>query len=150
MADTTVKAPPGPLQTERLPGGNRKLTRKLVVQLDDDTTISVPKDFETDFSSIPWFARSFIDWSRVDIAGVVHDFLYWCPQGGISRKRSDDLWRRIAAAGGYRANPLQQWLGWAGLRLFGWRAYRNAHKAREAGKGRKCEEGETFKPEEGA
>lgn len=86
MADSRVKDPPGPLQTERLPGGNRKLLRRLVVQLDDDTILTVPKGFETDFSSIPRFARSFIDWSRVDIAGVVHDFLYWCPQEGISRK----------------------------------------------------------------
>ena len=149
MAKTKVKDP-GPLQTERLPNGNRKLIRKLVVEVDYDTTITVPEGFETDFSSIPAFARSFIDWSRVDIAGVVHDFLYWCPQEGFSRKRADDVWRRIAAAGASRANSLQQWLGWAGLRMIGWRAYRKARKAREAGRGRKCEEGDAVEPEEGA
>lgn len=139
MAKTKVRDPPGPLRTERLPNGRRKLIRNLVVRLEDGTTITVPHGFETDFSSIPAFARSFIDWSRVDIAGVVHDYLYWCPQAGIGRMRADGIWREIAGAGKHHANWLQQWLGWTGLLIGGWFAFRKARKAREAGRGRKCE-----------
>ena len=138
MAKTKVRDPPGPLRTERLPNGRRKLIRNLVVKLEGGTKITVPDGFETDFSSIPAFARSFIDWSRVDIAGVVHDFLYWCPQRGIDRKSADGIWREIAGAGERRANWFQQWLGWTGLRIGGWWAFRNARRAREAGRGRKC------------
>ena len=138
MAKTKVQDPPGPLRTERLPNGNRNLIRNLLVELDDGTTIAVVNGFETDFSSIPRFARSFIDWSRVDIAGVVHDFLYWCPQKGISREQADTVWREMAGAGAHHANWFQRWLGWIGLRLGGWWAHRNARKAREAGRGRKC------------
>lgn len=139
MAQSRVQDPPGPLRTERLPNGNRMLIRNLVVKSDHGTKITVPSGFETDFSSIPRCARSFIDWTRVDIAGVVHDFLYWCPQKGISRKRADSIWRELAGAGEHHANGIQRWTGWTGLRLVGWWAYRKAHNAREAGRGRKCE-----------
>ena len=138
MAATKVLDPPGPLQTERLPNGNRVLIRGLLVKLDDDTEITVPKGFVTDFSSVPGLARSFLRWSRVDIAGVVHDFLYWCPQKGISRQRADAIWREMAGAGEHHANTLQQWLGWLGLRVGGWWPHDQARKAREAGRGRKC------------
>ena len=139
MVKTKVQDPPGPLRTERLSSGRRKLIRNLVVELEVGTTITVPDGFETDFSSIPRFARSFFDWTRVDIAGVVHDFLYWCPQEDIGRKGADAIWREIAGAGERHANWFQRWLGWTGLRVGGWRAFRNARKAREAGRGRKCE-----------
>ena len=139
MAKTRVQDPPGPLRTERLSNGSRKLIRNLVVKLEDGTRITVPSGFETDFSSIPVLARSFIDWSKVDIAGVVHDFLYWCPQEDIGRKRADDIWREIAGAGKHHANWLQQWLGRIGLQIGGWYAFSNARKARGVGHGRKCE-----------
>ena len=114
MVATKVLDPPGSLQTERLSNGNRMLIRDLVVRLDDDTEITVPKGFVTDFSSVPGLARGFLHWSRVDIAGVVHDFLYWCPQKGISRQRADAIWREMAGAGEHHANWLQQWLGVVG------------------------------------
>ena len=69
MVATKVLDPPGSLQTERLSNGNRMLIRDLVVRLDDDTEITVPKGFVTDFSSVPGLARGFLHWSRVDIAG---------------------------------------------------------------------------------
>ena len=109
-----------------------------MVKVEDGARITVADGFETDFSSIPALARSFIDWSRVDIAGVVHDFLYWCPQECIDRKRADVIWREIAGAGERHANWLQRWLGWADLRIGGWWAFRTARKAREADRGRKC------------
>ena len=139
MTATKVQDPPGPLRTERLANGNRVLIRNLVVKPDDGAEIMVPRGFETDFSSIPRCARSFIDWTRVDVAGVVHDFLYWCPREDISRKRCDEIWRELAGAGEHHANGLQKWLGWAGLRLLGWWAHRKARIARQSGRGRKCE-----------
>lgn len=147
MAETKVQDPPGALQTERLGNGNRTLIRALSVKLEDGTEIRVPDGFETDFSSIPFWARPFLHWSRVDIAGVAHDFLYWCPQPNIDRKRADAIWREMAGAGKRRANWLQRWLGWIGLRLCGWRAYDRARIARETGRGRKCCSDVTLKRE---
>ena len=138
MAETKVQEDPGPLQIERLPNGNRKLIRNLVVKLDDGTTITVPRGFETDFSSIPCVAQCFLHWSRVDIAGVVHDFLYWCPQEGISKERADAVWKELAGAGQHHANGLQRCCGFVGLRLFGGSAFRKAREAHEAGHARKC------------
>ena len=147
MAETKVQYPPGALRTERLGNGNRKLIRALQVKLDSGTTIGIPEGFETDFSSIPFLARPFLHWSRVDIAGVVHDFLYWCPQPDIDRKRADAIWREMAGAGQRRANWLQRWLGWVGLRLCGRKAHNRARAAREAGDKRECCEGDTPKRE---
>ena len=149
MMKTKLQNAPAPLQTERLPTGNRMLIRPLVVMLKDGTQITVPCGFETDFSSIPCFARSLIDWSRVDIAGVVHDYLYWCPQDGINRERADAIWQEIAGAGQHHANTAQRWLGWIGLRLCGWWAHRKARIARDAGRGRKCECVRDFEPNSG-
>ena len=120
---------PGPLQTERLPNGDRKLLRNLVVKLDDGVTYTVPAGSITDFSSIPWLARPFIRWSRVDIAGVVHDYLYWCQQADISRRRADEVWRELAGAGQHSLDPIRTWLAWAGLVAGGWCTYSKARKA---------------------
>ena len=137
---TKVQPEPGRLQTERLPSGRRKLIRGLVVKLDDGSKITVPDGFETDFSSIPWFARWVVDWAKVDVAGVVHDFLYWCPTQAKqalatdSRKRFDDVWEELAGAGQYCANRLQCRLGRFGLWMFGWLALRKALRMNQ----RKC------------
>ena len=131
MPQTKVKSPPGPLRTERLPNGNRQLVRALTVELPDRTTITVPAGFETDFSSIPWFARWLVDWAKVDIAGVVHDFLYWCPLEAkaahvTSRTCADDIWWELAGTGQHHANAVQRRLGRIALWLFGWWALRKA------------------------
>ena len=126
MADR-ARLDSGPLQTERLPSGRRRLLRDLVVRVDDEP-ITVPLDTITDFSSIPWIARMLVRWSRVDIAGVVHDWLY--QEGVESRKRADEIWRIVAMAGSHRANAFQAWTGWLGLRLFGWWAWAS-HRGRD-------------------
>ena len=140
---TKVEDPPGPLWTERLSNGNRALLRDLVVTVESGDQITVPEGFVTDFSSIPWFGRSLIKWSRVDIAGVVHDYLYWCPQPGVPRLKADAIWREIAGAGEHRANYVQRQLGWLGLVLFGWWAYRNAQIETAKGNGRMREPNES-------
>ncbi len=113
-----------PLQTERLPNGSRKLLRDLVVGV-DGVEITVPRDTITDYSSIPWFARWFVRWSKVDIAGVVHDWLY--AKGEYERCRSDKIWRMVAVAGEHRATHFQAWVCWLVLRLFGSFAW-NKHR----------------------
>jgi hypothetical protein len=110
----------GRLQTERLENGRRSLLRALVVEV-DGVRIEVPPGTDTDFSSIPWIARMLVKWSRVDIAGVVHDWLY--RTGDLSRARADTIWRLVALAGEHHANWLQAWLGWLGLRAGGWWAW---------------------------
>ena len=109
-----------PLQTERLANGRRRLLRDLVVEVDGEHH-TVPAGTETDFSTIPWFGRMLVHWSKVDIAGVVHDWLY--QTGDTSRRRADVVWRRVALAGDHHANAFQAWAGWAGLRIGGWYAW---------------------------
>lgn len=107
----------GPLQTERMANGRRRLLRDLVVEV-HGVHIIVPAGTETDFSTIPWLGRLLVRWSKVDLAGVVHDGLY--QTGKLPREHADTIWRLVAVAGEHRANPFQAWTGWAGLRLGGW------------------------------
>lgn len=110
----------GPLQTERLEDGRRKLLRDLIVEVDGEA-INIPMNFTTDYSSIPVFASWIVRWSRVDIAGVVHDYVYRIKK--YSRHRADAIWYKVAISGEHRANRLQAIVCWAGLRLFGWFFY---------------------------
>ena len=113
------------MQTERLRNGRRRLLRDLVVEI-DNRRITVPKDTETDFSSIPWFGCMLVRWSRVDIAGVVHDWLYLTAM--YSRAQSDRIWRLVAMSGEHHANAFQAWVGWAALRIGGWIAWNHLRR----------------------
>jgi len=108
------------LRTERLADGRRKLLTELTREA-CGVKIVVPKGFSSDYSSIPALARFIVRWSKVDVAGVVHD---WCYHVGLqddsgkpSKTLSDLIWREIAQRGESRANPLQAWVCWAGLRI---------------------------------
>ena len=95
-----------PLQTERLGNGHRKLLRTLTIKVDEQY-ISVPENTQTDYSSIPWFGRMLVRWSKVDIAGVVHDWLYArgkLVNEPILRSKADEIWRIVALAGDHHAN----------------------------------------------
>ena len=107
----------GLLQTERQRDGRRRLLRDLVVDVAGQQ-ITIPAGTLTDFSSIPWFGRILVRWSKVDIAGVIHDWLY--QTAFISRARADKIWRLVAMAGEHHANAFQAWVGWFALRLGGW------------------------------
>ena len=107
----------GALQTERRPDGKRKLLRELQVRIGGQR-ITVPCEFVTDFSSIPTLLHWVVRWSRVDVAGVVHDFLY--ARGTLNRSEADGVWFKVARSGEHRANLLQAAACWAALRLFGW------------------------------
>jgi hypothetical protein len=123
------KAESGALETRRLSDGTRELLKGLTVHMSEAVAITVPKGFTTDFSSIPWIFRFIVRWSKVDIAGVVHDWLYYTGEKG--QAEADRIWRVIALAGKHRANGLQAWLCWIGLRLGGWWAWCQHRRARE-------------------
>lgn len=121
-----------PLQTERLPRGTRRLLRDLSVQVRDREVV-VPAGTETDFSSIPSFGRFVVRWSQVDIAGVIHDWLY--RTGEVSRREADAIWYICARSGETRANTLQAWVAWASLRIGGGPAWSGARRADGASSG---------------
>ena len=66
--------PPGRLQTEQLADGRRRLLRDLVLEI-DGRSLTIPSGFVTDYSSWPrWLPGP--RWSKIDTAGVAHDFLF--------------------------------------------------------------------------
>ena len=122
-----------PLLVERLPNGRRRLVRDFVVRINDHKgwkPITVRAPFVTDYSSIPTLLSWVVRWSRVDIAGVVHDWLY--RYGERPRKDADEVWWLVARSGKNRANSLQAGLCWVALRGFGvptWNGYCEHNKA---------------------
>lgn len=119
-----------PLQTERQQDGKRKLLRDLEVEV-DFLNILVGTGTLTDFSTIPWYGRILVRWSKVDIAGVVHDHLYH--EQDLSRARADRIWRLCAISGQHRANAFQAWVGWAALRVGGWIAWNQCTRRAASG-----------------
>lgn len=107
----------GSLQTERQRDGRRKLLRPIVVDIGTSNLV-IHRGFITDFSSIPTLLHWVVRWSRVDIAGVVHDYLY--ARGALSRWQADWVWFEIARSGSHCANLVQAFACWLALRLFGW------------------------------
>ncbi|WP_339734599.1 DUF1353 domain-containing protein [uncultured Gimesia sp.] len=118
--DQTVMIVSGPLQTERLAEGSRRLLRALVVNV-RGKEIVIPAHFIADSHSLPRLSQFMTDCSRVDLAGVIHDRLY--ATGQFTRCETDTIWRLVARSGSSRANWLQAWLGWFLIRLgarFAW------------------------------
>ncbi|QDV50652.1 DUF1353 domain-containing protein [Gimesia fumaroli] len=118
--DQTVTLVSGPLQTERLADGSRRLLRHLVVNV-HGKEIMVPSNYITDSRSLPGLSQLLTDCSRVDLAGVIHDRLYETSQ--FTRCETDTIWRLVARSGSSRANWLQAWWGWFLIRLgarFAW------------------------------
>ena len=115
------------LKTERLRDGKRKLLARLRrdIPLGGDRMISihVPASFKTDFSSIPQCFAWIVRWSKVDVAGVVHDYMYSLASDetrSFNRAEADEAWRAVALRGDHSANRVQARLCWLALRLFGW------------------------------
>ncbi len=132
-----------PLRIERLPDGRRKLLRDLRVEV-DGRKYTVKKGFTTDYSSIPFSLLIIIitivsylfeygpaailllllppKWSRVDVAGVVHDSLY--KSGEIGKIKSDWIWLKTAMSGKHHARWWQAYPSWFfGLAVFGYFAW---------------------------
>ena len=117
----------GALRTERRPDGKRKLLRPLVVNI-GPSELTVHRGFVTDFSSIPTLFQWVVHWSKVDVAGVVHDYLY--DRGTLSRWQADRVWFEVARSGDHRANCVQAFACWLALRLFGWCVWCRATNSR--------------------
>lgn len=115
-----------PLSTTRRWDGRRVLNRDFSLAV-EGTIYTVDEGFVTDFSSYPFYSRILVRFDRVDVAGVIHDWIYY--HGLTTRSEADRVWRIVAMAGYHGANPIQAWLSWVGLRLGGWLAW-NAHKKR--------------------
>lgn len=122
----------GPLQTERLSDGRRRLLRDLIIEVDGHE-LFIPVDTVTDFSSIPWYGRTIVRWSRVDVAGVVHDWLYLTAH--LPRVDADRIWRLVAIAGDHHANSVQAGICWLALRLGGWWTWNRLRKAEQSSVG---------------
>lgn len=112
------------LWTIRLPDGRRRLAQSITVTV-LDRSVTVPKGAVTDYSSIPSFASWIVRWSKVDVAGVVHDWIYRYPDG-FTRRQADYIWYDLALRGG--ANVLQAGLCYLGLRVGGWAPWRRLRK----------------------
>ena len=111
-----------PLQVKRVDRRfARELTRCLLVEIGKKPAdvISVCAGFDTDYSSIPAPCRGIVHWSKVDVAGVVHDYLYRYPKNR-TRAEDDWIWWVLARSGKWRADPVQAALCWLALRGFGW------------------------------
>ena len=115
MSESCVIGPR--LQTERLSDGRRELSRSLRIKVHGYDEIEIPQGFDTDYSSIPTCLHWIVRWSKVDVAGVVHDWLY--RKGNLSRSEADKVWRLVALSGEHSANRLQAWTCLLGLWLFG-------------------------------
>ena len=128
---------PGPLRVKRCTDGRRRLTDELRVDVSGDCgqslIVEIPTCFVTDYSSLPWGTRWIVKWSRVDVAGVVHDYLYRCDATAVGddgtptqvlRPEADKIWRMIARSGFHRANCVQAFICWFALCVFGRRAWR--------------------------
>ena len=143
---TTARQVGPPLETRRQPGGRRVLLGSLTVDLGVQipgvdhfpgiaswemgeswhTVVTVPMGFDTDFSSIPSLLMPVLgDYRKFDVAGVIHDFAY---RVGVPRRKADRMWRIIARSGDEQVGKVRGFLGWAGLRVGGWWAYRRLRR----------------------
>lgn len=114
----------GDLVVKTIPGGKYKLTNPLIWKYAPNATMVVPAGFETDFASVPRFARWLIDGhSHTRKPAVLHDYLY--NQAAGKRKDADlvfrkamrdtdtPAWKRELA---YRAVRIGGWVSWARYR----------------------------------
>ena len=116
------------LKVKRLPSGERRVigplkVRNFATELPElentpfgsvlDGTITVDAGFVTDFSSVPTPLHWVVGWEQVDVAGVVHDFLY---RVDYDRTIADDVWLELARSGETGVGRCRSELCWAVLR----------------------------------
>ena len=122
------------LKVQRCDDGRRRLVEPLHVDVSSDDNdrqiVEIPAGkFVTDYSSLPFGTRWVVHWSRVDVAGVVHDYMYRTdaelPDSGRrwNRWRIDRVWRMIALSGDHRANCVQAWVCWLAMLVGGCASY---------------------------
>ncbi len=96
-----------------------------VLSPDQTTILTVPAGFVYDGASIPSLAV--LSWvmgprERFETAGLLHD---WCYRVQVARDVADYVFWLVARSGSKHVGPVRAWLGWAGVRVGGWRAYRS-------------------------
>lgn len=107
------------------------LLEPLTLQV-DKVKVTVPKDFQTDFASIPklfWSFLSPID--RYTRAAIVHDWLYIyhkvirttdTKESTITRKEADDIFYKLM--GRDKVPDWKRKILWSAVRLFGYPAWK--------------------------
>lgn len=121
-----VELASGPLRVERMNDGRRRLLRRLDLLIGDEL-LSIPRDFITDYSSWPRLLPG-PRFSRIDVAGIAHDFLFqlgtWGYEGRpVTFIEANRVWYHVARAGSNpaaRAGFLSAWIGRAGLFVGSW------------------------------
>ena len=96
--------------------------------------ISVPRNFVTDFASVPRIFFFLPDWATYSKAPVLHDALYHSKKlmgKAITRKKADDIfleamkvdWRQ------HKSRYLVAYLEFLAVRIFGWLAWKEKKNA---------------------
>lgn len=113
-----------PLYVARLPDGKSRLTRALVFDSEvAKVRISVPRDFVTDFASVPRLPLAYWLFGGVaDEAAVLHDYIY--SRGIFPRATCDAVFREAMEA--CKVGAFRRWPMWLGVRCFGGSHYTEA------------------------
>lgn len=108
-----------PLLAEATRPNHWRLDRDLVWR-DGRRKFVVPKDFETDLASVPWFLRWLLNRNGKEREpAVLHDYLYRTRK--LPRDEADALFRDALKANG--VGPVWRAMYWSGVRGFGWWRY---------------------------
>lgn len=111
------------LDAELLPDGRWRLRRNLVYESARHGRIVVPEGFVTDFASVPRVpAVYWLTGNAAHQAAVVHDWLY--RRQTVSRRTADAVLLEASACSLPREPRWRRVVMWAGVRLFGWIAWR--------------------------
>ena len=158
-----------PLRVERIPDGGRRLLEDLLIELEDGKTMRVEKGFTTNYSDWPRYPTYLLGlaligmllcgvpkiygivtavlilasvaprFSKTDVAGVVHDFIWRHATLGSEGRpvgyfEGNKIWYYVARSGAHcqtRTFVIVAAIGFTGLTLFAWCAW---YKYRRAGK----------------
>jgi hypothetical protein len=94
-----------------------------------DQTITVPKDFITDFASVPRLVGVYLLFgNRGKRAAILHDWMYSNP-GLFDRKLADDLFHEALLVSGY--SHFTAALMYEGVRKFGWTQWKEPNVPQE-------------------
>jgi len=115
------------LKIEAIPGENTYvLIAPLIYISIKGKKITVPLGFETDFASVPAFAKCYIDDNdfKIRSPAVMHDFLYTAQTRYLcTRIKADTLFREALIEQGMRKS--KAWFIYYLLRWFGGSCYEN-------------------------
>ena len=100
-----------------------RLTKSIKIQLSDKKTVTIPKGFKTDLSSVPnWLWFAFSPYGNFLLASIIHDYIY--VYRTHTRKFADKemlIWSNVV-------NPnrkVDNYLRYIAVRVFGASWYNN-------------------------